>query len=214
MTAAENIHIIGKEAGQEETQAAQGETTTQPPLEPTPVEAVDKTSRDMGRVALFIAILAVILLVVFFFGMNQNISGLTARVDGLSTLKDDVAVLGGRVDTVEASMEKLPVKARKMVVGTMLSDMAQRAGYLGTQVDSQEQSVKLSRAMELLQQVQVEVQQEAAMLEAAPAPEAAAAPAVEAVTTPEAASAVEAPAVEAPAVEAAPEVEVPVAPAQ
>ena len=185
MTAAENIHIIGKDAEQEEA------TASQTPQDPTPVEAVDKTSRDMGRVALFVAILAVILLAVFFFGINQNISGLSARVDGLTTLKDDVALLGGRVDTVEARMEALPVKARKMVVGTMLQEMAQRTAYLGTQMDTEAQNEKLHRAMELLQQVQVEVAQEAQMIGAKPAPEAAA---PEAPAEPAAAPAPEAPA--------------------
>ena len=197
MTAAENIHIIGKDGGQE--QAA----TPQAPQDPTPVEAVDKTSRDMGRVALLVAILAVILLAVFFFGINQNISGLSARVDGLSTLKDDVALLGGRVDTVEARMEALPVKARKMVVGTMLQEMAQRTAYLGTQMDTEAQNEKLHRAMELLQQVQVEVAQEAQMIDAQPAPEAAAPAAVAAPEAPDAtaepAAAPAAPAAEAPA---------------
>lgn len=190
MTAAENIHIIGKDAGQEEAAAPQA------PQDPTPVEAVDKTSRDMGRVALFVAILAVILLAVFFFGINQNISGLSARVDGLTTLKDDVALLGGRVDTVEARMEALPVKARKMVVGTMLQEMAQRTAYLGTQMDTEAQNEKLHRAMELLQQVQAEVAQEAQMIDAKPAPEAAApaAAAPEAPAEPAAAPAPEAPA--------------------
>lgn len=199
MSAVENIHIVGKDNG---TEGGAGE----PRPEAVPSEAVDKTSRDMGKVALFIAILAVVLLVVFFFGLNRNLTGLSAKVDGLATLKTDVEALDGRMGVAEerlVALETLPAKARKMVMGTMLQEMAQRTAYLGTQMDTEAQNEKLHRAMELLQQVQMEVAKEAEMVVPVPAapaetpaqPEAVAPAAEEAPAQPEAV---------APAVEEAP----------
>jgi len=189
MSAADNVHFIG-----------QGQDDKTPEQPPRVAEAVDKTSRDMGKVALFVAILAVVLLVVFFFGLNQNLNGLSARVDGLVVLKNDVDALGGRMNVVEERLETLPVKAKKMVMGTMLQEMAQRAAYLSTQMDGADQNERLHRAMELLQQVQVEVAREAEMT---PAPEAPAAPAMEAPAAPEAAAPEAAAPAEAPAAGAA-----------
>ncbi|WP_461211079.1 hypothetical protein [Desulfocurvus sp. DL9XJH121] len=174
MSAAQDIHIVGKDEAERPEQAA---------------EAVDKTSRDMGKVALFISILAVVLLVVFFFGLNQNLSGLTAKVDGLVVLKDDVGALAARMGTAEerlVALEGLPQKARKMVMGTMLQEMAQRTAYLSTQMDSEAQNEKLHRAMELLREVQVQVAGEASMVPAAAATTAPAAEAPAATEAPEA----------------------------
>ncbi|BBD07341.1 hypothetical protein [Desulfovibrio ferrophilus] len=161
MSAAENVHFIGE--NNEEQKAA---------VQPQAAEAVDKTSRDMGKVALLVAILSVVLLVVFFFGLNQNISGLSTRVDNLGVLKNDVDALGGRMNVVEdrlVTLEGLPLKAKKMVMGTMLQEMAQRAAYLSTQLDGEGQNARLQQAIELMQQVQVEVIQEAEIAPAVPA---------------------------------------------
>lgn len=160
MSAAENVHFI-------DSNKAEQKGAPQPLF----VETVDKTSRDMGKVALFVAILAVVLLVVFFFGLNQNFKGLASRVDSLVVLKNDVTVLDGRMNVMDgrlAVLETLPLKAKKMVMGTMLQEMAQRTAYLSTQMDSEAQNEKLYKAMELLQQVQGEVIKEAEITPAVP----------------------------------------------
>ena len=161
MSAAEKVHFIDQKNA-EQKDAPQ----------PLPAETVDKTSRDMGKVALFVAILAVVLLVVFFFGLNQNFKGLSSRVDSLVVLKNDVGALAGRMNVVEehlVALEGLPLKAKKMIMGTMLQEMAQRTAYLSTQMDSDDQNEKLSKAMELLRQVQVEVFKEAEIVPVTPA---------------------------------------------
>jgi hypothetical protein len=111
----------------------------------------------MSKVALLVSLLAVVLLVVFFFGLNQNLKGVAATVDSLAATTGDLA---GRVDGVEgkvAELANLPEKSRMMVMGTMLQEMAQRTAYLGTQMPTAEQNEKLHQAMELLQQVQTEI---------------------------------------------------------
>lgn len=156
MSAVEKVHHIGPEHEGEEMQEEQKEVQA----ERQPAELIDKTGRDIGKVALFVSILSVVLLVVFFFGLNQNLTGLSARVDSLITIKDDVNALGTRVGTVEdriVALEGLPKKAKQMVMGTMLQEMAQRADYLGSQMETDEQTAKLKQAMELLQQVQTEI---------------------------------------------------------
>lgn len=149
MSAAEKVHYIGKGAQNEEQPQ---EETMQP--QPQAAEAFDKTSRDMSKVALFVSFLAVVLMIVFFFGQNQKLDGLSAHV------KTEVAGLNGRMVQVEdkiVALETLPKKSKMMVMGTMLQDMAQRAAYLGSQMDTEEQNAKLRQAMELMQQVQSEL---------------------------------------------------------
>ena len=55
-----------------------------------------------------------------------------------------------------AELENLPAKSKRMVMGTMIMEMAQKASYLSTQVDSPEHAAKLLQAMELLQQAKPE----------------------------------------------------------
>ena len=148
MSAAEKIHHIGKPGDA-------AETTTH--SDPRCCEGDEATRRDMSKVALFVSLLAVVLLVVFFFGLNQNLKGVSATVEQLAVSTGE---LTGRMDGIEgkvAELENLPEKSRMMVMGTMLQEMAQRAAYLGTQMQTEEQNEKLHRAMELLQPVQTEI---------------------------------------------------------
>ncbi|WP_028586972.1 hypothetical protein [Desulfocurvus vexinensis] len=151
MSAAEKIHHIGK--------PGDGGDGAETPTHPGPrcCEGDEATRRDMSKVALFVSLLAVVLLVVFFFGLNQNLKGVSATVEQLAM---NTGELTGRMDGIEgkvAELENLPEKSRMMVMGTMLQEMAQRAAYLGTQMQTEEQNEKLHRAMELLQQVQTEI---------------------------------------------------------
>ncbi len=141
MSASEKVHFIGKAAENKEPKEATVHTDPQ---------AQEETRRDMSKVALFVSILSVVLLVVFFFGLNQNLKGVSGTVDQLS----------GRMNGIEdkiVALENLPQKSRMMVMGTMLQEMAQRAAYMSTQMETPEQNEKLHQAMELLQQVQTEV---------------------------------------------------------
>jgi len=130
------------------------------PKKLTKEEAEDiknKTNSDLGKVALFVSLLTVILLVVFFFGLNQNVTGLTQEVQDIPEIKEQIATMTERIDGMEtemAALQELPQESRRMVVRTMLQDMAQRAGYLTGQLDSEEQSAKLNQAMQLLEDVQ------------------------------------------------------------
>jgi len=146
MEAKERIHTIGK---------------TERPDFSAEAEAIKaRTERDMGKVAMFVSILSVILLIAFYFGLNQNVTGLTEEVKQVSVIQEQVSGMQGRMGEMEArvqAMESLPAKAKKMVMSTMIMEMAQRAAYLSTQVDTEEQAAKLTQAMDLLQQVQTDL---------------------------------------------------------
>lgn len=123
-------------------------------------ELTATTQKDMGKVGLIIAILAVILASVLFFGLNQNLKGLTEKVTELSALNQDIQNLNAKVGTLEskiATLENLPQKTKNIIIANTLQDMAQKAKFLSSQVQTQEQATKLLQAQELLREVQVEV---------------------------------------------------------
>lgn len=122
--------------------------------------AYGETQRDMSKVALFVSILSVVLLVVFFFGLNQNLKGVSSTVEQLSVSSSDLTSRIAGVEDKLVALESLPHKSKMMVMSTMLQEMAQRAAFLSTQMDTPEQNDKLQSAMELLQQVQTQIEVE------------------------------------------------------
>ncbi|EPR30478.1 hypothetical protein dsat_1618 [Alkalidesulfovibrio alkalitolerans DSM 16529] len=113
-----------------------------------PAEAPEKTSRDMGKVALFVSILAVLLLVVFFFGLNQNLKGLTAEVQ----------VMSGDVAALKTTVADMPEQVRKSIVADELFEITSKLGYMRGKV-SEEQAARLTEALTILQGIQGQVQE-------------------------------------------------------
>lgn len=116
--------------------------------------------RDMSKAALFASIAAVVLLLGFYFHLNQNIKHLTQQVHDLSTLKSSVTTLDTKVGTMEskvADLETLPAKTRAALMSSILHEMTEKTSYMSTQLESVEQQEKLMRAKELIQQVQTEL---------------------------------------------------------
>jgi len=116
---------------------------------PSMSELNAKTSQDISRMALLLALLAVLLAGVLFFKANQNLNVLSKDVSGISSKI-------GTIDAKMAELENLPAKSKRMVMGTMIMEMAQKASYLSTQVENPEQAAKLLQAMELMQQAKPE----------------------------------------------------------
>jgi hypothetical protein len=56
-----------------------------------------------------------------------------------------------------SGLENLPQQTRNMVLANSLQEMAQRTSVISSQVNTEEQSTKLQEAMNLLQEVQVEL---------------------------------------------------------
>ncbi|EPR42364.1 hypothetical protein dsx2_0291 [Desulfovibrio sp. X2] len=133
-----------------------------------PVEATDKTSRDLGKVAIFISILSILLLAVFFFGLNQNIKGLSAD---MKTVNTDVSQL-------KTTVAELPAKMQRSMVVDQLHDITSKLDYLRGKV-SPADAAKLEEALQTIMAVQNQgaaaVAPEAAPASVQPAPEPAAA---------------------------------------
>jgi hypothetical protein len=109
------------------------------------VAASLRSMRRLSLLALVVGLFAVLFSAGLFYKANQ----------GLTALGGDVSGLGARMGTMDvrlAELEKLPAKTKKMVLDNAIMEMAQRASYLSTQVDSQDQAAKLLQAMDLLQQ--------------------------------------------------------------
>jgi hypothetical protein len=125
------------------------------------------TSKDMGKVALVVAIISVLLVVISFYAVNRSVHHMEGELKGVAEVKTDVLLLKKQMTGVEgqvtavngkiAQLEKLPAQAKKMVVAGMVQEMAQKASYLSGQVESADQAAKLQQAMELLTGVQAEM---------------------------------------------------------
>ena len=125
-----------------------------------PAAAPQAPRRDMSKGALFASLVAVILLLGFYFHLNQNIKTLTAQVQDLASIKTSVATLDTKVGTMEskvADLETLPTKTRAALMGSILEEMSQKTSYMSGQLQSPEQQDKLMKAKELIQQVQTEL---------------------------------------------------------
>lgn len=116
----------------------------------------ETASKDMGKVAIIISFMAVVLLVVFFYGLNQNLTSLTAEVKDLQTVRGEVEALNSQMDVVDGrlvELEKLPTKTRHIIMDGIIEEMNQKAAYVGAQLSEEEQA-KLAKVQELLKDVQ------------------------------------------------------------
>ena len=104
-----------------------------------------RSVRRMGFMALVLGILALGVSGAFFYRTSQNLAVLNSGLSGVNTRM-------GTMDVRLAELENLPAKTKKMVLDNAIMEMAQRASYLSSQVDNQEQAAKLLQAMDLLQQ--------------------------------------------------------------
>ncbi|SFK10325.1 hypothetical protein SAMN04488082_11438 [Desulfomicrobium apsheronum] len=159
-----------KSLGNDEVEAALESRVEIP--ESTPAPEADRTAapetipsaqpprRDMSKIALFASLAAVILLLGFYFNLNQNIKQLTMQVQDLAVIKTTVSSLDTKVGTMEskvAELETLPSKTRAALMSSILQEMTQKTSYMSTQLQSPEQQEKLMKAKELIQQVQTEL---------------------------------------------------------
>jgi hypothetical protein len=148
------------EAAQPEAAPEVHAGTVETPSAPEAAALPETPRRDMSKVALFASLLAVILLLGFYFHLNQNLKTLTAQVQDLASIKTSVATLDTKVGTMEskvADLETLPAKTRAALMSSILAEMSQKTSYMSTQLQSPEQQDKLMKAKELIQQVQTEL---------------------------------------------------------
>ncbi|HDQ41364.1 MAG TPA: hypothetical protein ENN39_10095 [Desulfonatronum sp.] len=115
-----------------------------------------KTGSDLGKVALFVALLAVILMVMLYFSQQQNISGLAGKMDEMQGVKQEMVAVKDHVAVLEeeiATLRDLPKEARKIIVSSLLSESASKINYLISQMESEEQQAKLADIRKMLQEL-------------------------------------------------------------
>jgi predicted PurR-regulated permease PerM len=134
-----NVHRL--EAVQQESQVEE-EVVEQQDLS---THGLVETQKDMSKVAMIVSLLAVILLVIFFFGMNKNIAGLTDEVKSLSVLRDDVSNLDQRMVLMQ---QEMPSQVKRMIAYDLVNEMTMKAAYLG---DSLEDEVLRKQMQDVLQ---------------------------------------------------------------
>ena len=95
---------------------------------------------DMSKVSMIVSLLAVLLLVIFFFGMNRNIAGLTDEVNSLGVLREDVATLDERMMELK---KDVPVQMKRLIAHDMVNDMAMKSSYLINSMDDEALRMKM-----------------------------------------------------------------------
>ncbi|MBI9080656.1 MAG: hypothetical protein JEY79_13080 [Pseudodesulfovibrio sp.] len=134
-----NVHRL--EAVQQESQVEE-EVFEQPDFS---THGLVETQKDMSKVAMIVSLLAVILLVIFFFGMNKNIAGLTDEVKSLSVLRDDVSSLDQKMVLMQ---QEMPSQVKRMIAYDLVNEMTMKAAYLG---DSLEDEALRKQMQDILQ---------------------------------------------------------------
>jgi len=122
-------------------------------------DEVGGVKKDMGLVGIIISVLAVFLLIIFYYAMNKNVDHLSREVAQVSETRQivhDMDTKIGEMDQRIADLEYLPEVFRGMVLGGMLEEMSQKAGYIGAYVTAEQRS-KLKQAQNLLKEVQEEL---------------------------------------------------------
>lgn len=118
--------------------------------EATPMPGVAEAQKDMSKVAMIVSLLAVILLVIFFFGMNRNIAGLTEEVKSLGVLREDVATLDQRMVQLQT---EVPVEMKRLLAHDLVNEMTMQAVYLSGTLEDQEMQAKMNEVVSNLKDI-------------------------------------------------------------
>lgn len=121
-----------------------------------PAAGVMDAQKDMSKVAMIVSLLAVLLLVIFFFGMNRNIAGLTDEVKALGVLRDDVATLDQRMVQMQ---DEIPVKMQRMLAYEIVNEMSMKAFYLTDNLPDQAMRTKMQEVLQGLKEIRTGLEQ-------------------------------------------------------
>jgi hypothetical protein len=115
-------------------------------------KAALETSRDMGKAALILTVITVVLLSVFYFMLSDQIAGNGKDVEALRAnltgVGQNLAALDARVN----GLENIPAKSKQMVIGAMIQEMTQKAAFLSRETADPAQKEKLDKALQLLKE--------------------------------------------------------------
>ena len=79
-------------------------------------EVVPKTPRDWGRVAFFTSILSVVLVIILFYAVSRNLSGLDQRFGEVDTLKNELAAVDNHFQSsLDALDNRVDIEAERVL---------------------------------------------------------------------------------------------------
>ncbi len=116
-----------------------------------------------SRWPLIVALLALLISVVFGFGLTQNVSGLRQEIAKVAELSDVRAEMEGLRTEMGAlqkrldGIDDLENVARRAVISASLVDLSQRLGVLAGTVENDDHARKLNEAMRLMQEIQADL---------------------------------------------------------
>jgi hypothetical protein len=119
-----------------------------------PVPRAHRRGPDLSKPALILAALALVLMAILFFGLSSNLKGLTEEVRKVGSLQGEIASLQAQMALVR---DQPTEGGRKLMVQAMLEDMAQKAAFLGGQIQDQDQARKMAQVQETLRQIQYDL---------------------------------------------------------
>jgi len=121
-----------------------------------PEELLKEVKKDMGKVALIISIMAVMLMVVFYFSMKLTVGTIEKKMAELYPVKKQVVILDKTVGDLQSRMkkiEKLPEETRKMIYGDILNEISQKTEYLSQHLKGSQRD-KLREVKRILQELE------------------------------------------------------------
>lgn len=124
--------------------------STESEQEAVPAQGVMDAQKDMSKIAMIVSLLAVILLVIFFFGMNRNIAGLTDEVKSLGVLRQDVADIDQRIVQMK---EEIPSQMKRMIAHDLVNEMTMQAVRLSSTLDDEALRSKMMNVVQSLKEV-------------------------------------------------------------
>ncbi|HMM38450.1 MAG TPA: hypothetical protein PKB11_06790 [Desulfovibrio sp.] len=122
--------------------------------ESAPAGETSRTGRDFGKLALVLALLSLVLVVIFFFGLSSNLKGISEEMRQVANLKTELAAVQAQMALVQSQPTE---GSRKLLVSAMIEDMAQKAAFLGGMIQNEEQARRMAQVQESLRQIQLEL---------------------------------------------------------
>lgn len=139
------------------THDAEQAATEEAAEDAAPQPAPQKAQSDMGRMALVVSLMLVLIMAVSYFFLARDIKGLTGDVQALGAMRTEVDDMNSKIGAVElrmAALESLPEQTRRLVLRAMIQEMASKAAFLAKDMGSEAEAAKMEEAITLLRQVE------------------------------------------------------------
>ncbi len=137
-------------------EAVKGDASTDEDVqEALPTQGIADAQKDMSKVAMIVSLLAVVLLVIFFFGMNRNIAGLTDEVKSLGVLREDMANLDQRMVQLKS---EVPAEMKRMLTHDLVNEMTMQAVYVSGSLEDEAMKAKMVEVIASLKEVRASLE--------------------------------------------------------